>query len=711
MNGFSNRIEQRGVKRHERTDCADGDEPEVLGRVGQRVRRGGGEEDTGQGGGEEGSEEGREEIGEEGPEEEVSGPAREAHAGERRACLAAVVAVACLFGTYGFVRSPVPGVNEPHYLSKARHVWDPQWCGRDLFLNSANAHAVFLWVFGAPAAVLPLETLAVAGRVIVWLCLAVGWLRLGSVLLRDPLASVAAAGIFLGLSAAGSLSGEWIIGGVEAKGFAWAALWLAIADLLQGRRLWAGLWAGVSVSSHPVVGMWGSLACLGAGLFANHRVFTSLSEKWSYSVWLLAALPGLVPAILMLASADPELTAEANRIQVIIRLGHHLDPRQFPPSSWILTGIELLVLAVALGWLFRRSDPAWRTFTGILTTAVVIALAGLAIGFGPRWYGLMKFYPFRLLDGLLPLAAGFALVAVAQTIAARGVRWAAVVGTLAFVAALLLPSQDRRPPAFTGAELRDWKAMGRWISQATPRDALFVTPRYSYAFKWYANRAEYVSNKDMPQDAASLVEWQRRREWMSAFRARAWYSGYARPYLNELHETTGAEYLVAAKNVVRSRKPVYANEHFAVYALASDRTCAFERASRPRDAATGTHGWFSDEPADPPAEGRSGSSQVSVSALANQVSTLGASEARMFPLAIQDSTLESSMGAPRGFVFGRRSQNQAPAARTSPADPRNHGSVQSILGPTAPPGASFPRPVCRILPIRSGAERFFWKAT
>ena len=77
----------------------------------------------------------------------MSGPARDAHAGERRAWLAAVVAVACLFGTYGFVRSPVPGVNEPHYLSKARHVWDPQWCGRDLFLNSANAHAVFLWVF------------------------------------------------------------------------------------------------------------------------------------------------------------------------------------------------------------------------------------------------------------------------------------------------------------------------------------------------------------------------------------------------------------------------------------------------------------------------------------------------------------------------------------------------------------------------------------
>ena len=535
--------------------------------MGRGLRRRSGEEDFGQGGREEGSQEGREEIGEEGPEEEVSGPAQAAHAGERRAWLAATVAVACLLATYGFVRSPVPGVNEPHYLSKARHVRDPQWAPRDLFLNSANAHAVFLWVFGIPASVLPLETVAVAGRVIVWLCLAVGWCRLGCVLLRDPLASVAAAGIFLGLSAAGSLSGEWIIGGVEAKGFAWAALWLAMADLLQDRRVRAALWAGLSVSWHPVVGMWGSLACVGAGLFTNPRVFPSLSDKGSYGVWLLAALPGLVPAVLMLGSADPDVSAEANRIQVIVRLGHHLDPQQFHTSSWILTGVELLVLAAALGWLWRRSDPVWRSFAGVLGAALVIALAGLAIGFGPRSYGLMKFYPFRLFDGLLPLAVGFALVGVVQTLAVRSVRWAAVGGTIAFVVALILPSPDRKPPAFSEAELRDWKAMGRWISQATPRDALFVTPRYSYAFKWYADRAEYVSNKDMPQDAASLVEWQRRREWISAFRARAWSSGYARPFLDELHKTTGAEYLVAARNVVRSRKPVYANEHFAVYVL------------------------------------------------------------------------------------------------------------------------------------------------
>ena len=38
---------------------------------------------------------------------------------------------------------PVPEVNEAHYLSKAKHYWNPQWCDQDFFCNSADAHQVF----------------------------------------------------------------------------------------------------------------------------------------------------------------------------------------------------------------------------------------------------------------------------------------------------------------------------------------------------------------------------------------------------------------------------------------------------------------------------------------------------------------------------------------------------------------------------------------
>jgi hypothetical protein len=39
---------------------------------------------------------------------------------------------------------------------------------------------------------------------------------------------------------------------------------------------------------------------------------------------------------------------------------------------------------------------------------------------------------------------------------------------------------------------------------------LFIVPRTAQTFKWYAARGEVVDWKEMPQDAASLVEWSRR---------------------------------------------------------------------------------------------------------------------------------------------------------------------------------------------------------
>ena len=43
---------------------------------------------------------------------------------------------------------PVPDVNESHYLSKAKHYWNPDWCRNDFFVNTADAHQVFYWTFG-----------------------------------------------------------------------------------------------------------------------------------------------------------------------------------------------------------------------------------------------------------------------------------------------------------------------------------------------------------------------------------------------------------------------------------------------------------------------------------------------------------------------------------------------------------------------------------
>ena len=43
----------------------------------------------------------------------------------------AIVEVVLIFAVF-FLHGawPVPDVNEPHYLSKAKHYWDPNWCAK-----------------------------------------------------------------------------------------------------------------------------------------------------------------------------------------------------------------------------------------------------------------------------------------------------------------------------------------------------------------------------------------------------------------------------------------------------------------------------------------------------------------------------------------------------------------------------------------------------
>ena len=56
----------------------------------------------------------------------------------------------------------------------------------------------------------------------------------------------------------------------------------------------------------------------------------------------------------------------------------------------------------------------------------------------------------------------------------------------------------------------DWMAVCEWAALSTPPDEVFLTPRHQQTFKWYSGRSEVVNWKDVPQDAASLIEWKKR---------------------------------------------------------------------------------------------------------------------------------------------------------------------------------------------------------
>ena len=55
--------------------------------------------------------------------------------------------------------------------------------------------------------------------------------------------------------------------------------------------------------------------------------------------------------------------------------------------------------------------------------------------------------------------------------------------------------------------IEEWKDMCQWIQENTPNTAKFWIPRDGHTFNWYAYRSDIGTWKNIPQDAASIVQW------------------------------------------------------------------------------------------------------------------------------------------------------------------------------------------------------------
>ncbi len=524
--------------------------------------------------------------------------------------IAALVCCSVLLWLFSLISTPCPGVNETHYLGKALHFWDPAWCQGDLLLESSNAHAVFFSTIGALTRWLPLEASAKVGRLIGLSVFAFGWCVLSSRLFRSRSTALLALGLFTAYTLAVqrhswlSLSGEWVLGGIEGKVLAWGFGLAAIRYALDREWIAFGVLVGFATSFHPVVGAWMALCVVGGesiSLFLGDAPWSVRPMRLVAGAMLsvITAAPGLVPAIEVVRSAPDvpaSLTDEvtdaahmrerADYVQVYGRLKHHLDPMEFQPRTWWLYG------AMVVGWLWlcRRKrvpsddDVAHQRLAQILWCAIGIAAVALVIGYGPRpainmqGYAprarFLKLYPFRIADALLPMLLSLQLASsVCDRARRRGSVSPVTAGSKLVPAATAILWASLVAAAIatnrgTG-HAADWLSVCQWVRESTPLDALCLTPRESIDFKWFAHRAEFVNYKDCPQDAAGIVEWNRRlfviRDWRQASIEDD--DAYSVDDLARLGEVTGVTYLITHRIGPILTEPVYENQTYRVYEL------------------------------------------------------------------------------------------------------------------------------------------------
>ncbi len=584
-----------------------------------------------------------------------------------------IVAVWLSLLVYGAIAAPIPAVNESHYLTKARHFWQPEWCANDFFLTSPNAHTVFFATTGWLTRWLSFEQTTCVTRASAMLVLAVGWISLVTKLLPRREAPLLVCWMFLALQSCGNLSGEWLVGGIEGKVVTYGLLFASLGQLLSSdsrtptrsvsedvidnastregtassltrcaassltlrvgvegrspaRIVLAGALAGLAIAFHPVVGAWGVLAFAGAKLLNfrfwildlrlgktnvrppfQSKIQNPKSKILALLLLSLLALPGLIPVVrLLLESASAETKRAATYIQVYYRLAHHLDPMLFPLRAYVSYAVLLLLWLIGLR--YEARSGARRLFDRVVAWSVVFAVAGLLVGAGTRpaatmpWFmeraALLKFYPFRLADVLVPLAASVLVVGwwerimASEAIGDRGLRAANDADTgglcpplrktnaglmptsglcaVLFVLALARAHSVVETNRYSGELRADWIDACQWIDGHLPSDALVQAPHNGWAFKWFAGRAEYVAFKDCPQDAAGIVEWNRRLIFL-----KQWYENqyvdqfYSADELRGLRRQTGITHLLTDRLGPLELEPVYRNETLQVYDLSS----------------------------------------------------------------------------------------------------------------------------------------------
>ena len=528
-----------------------------------------------------------------------------------RVCVA--MAVCLSFFVFSAVRSPVPGINEPHFLSKAKHLWNPAWCRGDFFLESSNTHLVFYRTVGLFTRFLTLEQAVWIGRAVALTLLAVAWTALVSRLVPGRWSSLWSAWVLLALAAIGNYSGEWLVGGVEAKIFSYALVFWGIALLIDRRWNLAALSAGMAISFHPIVGMW-SLACAGFAAIVSWRRktddrtpnghITPGRALTAVGLLVVCSLPGLIPALQLIGTDAPKTRFQADFIQVEYRLAHHLDPMEFSRTAAAAYVALTFVWLIGRRWALLTEHERW--FARFVVGTVLLAAAGLAVGFRPGplkempfleyRVRLMRFYPFRLSDVMVPLAGSVVLVGLVQAWLShcsskhsetspkrqRGLplfqslrnslAWLLFGGMMVF--GLWWPGPDKNPSRMDPQQLSDWQAACRWVAAETPEKSLFLTqPSGSWAFKWYAQRPEYVSYKDCPQNPAGIVEWNRRLRGISQWAMRNYRDGFSNAELQELQAETGATHLITYRLGPFERlnrfglEPVYRNRSYRIYQL------------------------------------------------------------------------------------------------------------------------------------------------
>ena len=199
---------------------------------------------------------------------------------------------------------------------------------------------------------------------------------------------------------------------------------------------------------------------------------------------------------------------------------------------------------------FRWNDVAWPLW---LAAGSVWLASGAA-----RWSGSSKeplggivFFGKRLsVPGVMLI--GVVLVSIwglFDRLSTRGNDW---VGE-GERARLLSKSDDLEEQLI---HYQDWLRVCSFVREKTEPGSLWLTPRNQQTFKWHTGRGEVAAWKDMPQDAARVVEWFERLSECYPTDSERSLEPWTTEKILELHKRYGFRYVLIDRRVGGQSPPL-----------------------------------------------------------------------------------------------------------------------------------------------------------
>ena len=405
----------------------------------------------------------------------------------------------------------------------------------------------------------------------------------------------------------GHLAGEWVAGGAEAKVAAYALIFFSFGFFFRERWTIGWLYLGIACAFHVITGLWvflGSLlicAVLEYQTSGSKQTWSAilrecwLKQGWGIMLATLGLIIGAIPPLVLDWGVPTGITTQAALIQVYGRLGHHLAPTQFSAVRWqafsVLLAITVVLIALSIAANRSRNpsknrkpnaEAGWPTGLKWLVGHGIFAFSVAAVACVIDWGGsglsrdvvakILKYYWFRWNDVAMPMAAMGAGLWLTTSLRSENLRRGAFFAMILIGGNLVWQKTTEHQSSWVGAgeksrllnksdsieeqtqELADWLAVCGFVREQTDASALWLTPRNQQTFKWHTGRGEVAAWKDMPQDAASVVEWSRRLVDAYPLDPERKLIPWSTEKIMELHQHYGFRYVLIDRRV-RGQSP------------------------------------------------------------------------------------------------------------------------------------------------------------